>query len=58
MRSDNPSISQFGYNDNTIRVQRFVVPVTGNARGAHKSKRRVSWSVVDETPLPKKMKQS
>ena len=57
-RSDNLSISQFGYNDNTIRVQRFVVPVTGNARGAHKSKRRVSWSVVDETPLPKKMKQS
>ena len=56
--SDNPSISQFGYNDNTIRMQRSVVPVSGNTWGAHKSKRHVSWSVVDETPLPKRMKQS
>ena len=56
-RSDKPSISQFGYNDNTARMQRSVVPVTGNTRGAHKSKRRISWSVVDEAPLPKRMKQ-
>ena len=55
--SDNPSISQFGY-DNSIRMQRSVVSVTGNTRGAHKCKDRVSWSVVDETPLPKRMKQS
>ena len=55
-RSDNPSISEFGYNDNTIRIQRSVIPVCGNTRGAHKSKRNVSWSVVDETPLPKRMK--
>ena len=55
--SDNPSISQFGYNDKTVRIQRSVVPVTGNTRGAHKSKRRISWSVVDEAPLPKRMKQ-
>ena len=47
-RSDNPSISQFVYNDNTIRTQRSVVPITGNTRGAHKSKRRLSWSVADE----------
>ena len=38
-------------------MQRSVVPVTGNTRGAHKSKRRISWSVVDEAPLPKRMKQ-
>ena len=57
-QSDNPSISQFGYNDNTIQTQRSVVAVSGNTRSAHKSKRHVSWSVVDETPLPKRMKQS
>ena len=57
-RSDNPSISQFGCNNNTIRMQRSVAPVTGNARDAHKSKPYVSWSIVDETPLPKRMKQS
>ena len=34
-----------------------VVPVTGNTRGAHKSKRHVSWSVIDKTPLSKWMKQ-
>ena len=56
--SDNPSISIFDYNDNTIQMQRSVVPVTGNTRGAHKSKQRVSWSVVDENPFPKRMKQS
>ena len=46
-RSDNPSISQFGYNVNTIRMQLSVVLVAGNARGAHKRKWRVSGSVVD-----------
>ena len=39
-------------------MQRYAVPVSGNTRGAYKSKRHVSWSVVDETPLPKRMKQS
>ena len=52
--NDSPSITQFGYNDNTIRMQRSVVPVSENTRGAHKSK----WRVDDETPLPKRMKQS
>ena len=35
-------------------MQRSAVPVTENTRGAHKSKQRV----VDEIPLPKRMKQS
>ena len=39
-RNDNPTMYQFGYNTNTIRIQRSVVPVTGNTRGAHKQKRR------------------
>ena len=56
--SDNPSKSQFCYNDNTIQMQYYVVRVTGNTRGAYKSKQRVSLSVVDETPLPKLIKQS
>ena len=45
-RSDNPSISQFGYIDNTTRMQRAVVPVTRNTRGTHKSKWHVFWRVV------------
>ena len=56
--SDNPSKSQFCDNDNTIQMQCYVVRKTGNTRGAYKSKQRVSLSVVDETPLPKLMKQS
>ena len=39
-------------------MQRSFVPLTGNIRGVHKSKWHVSWSVVDETLLPKRMKQS
>ena len=27
--NENPSLFQFGYNSNTIRMQRSVVPVTG-----------------------------
>ena len=39
-------------------MQRSAVPVTGNTRGAHKSKQHVSWSVADENSLPRRMKQS
>ena len=41
-RSDNPSISQIGHNDNVVRIQSSVVSITGNTRGAHESKRHVS----------------
>ena len=34
-RNDNPSLYQFGYQANTIRLQRCVVPVTGNTRGKY-----------------------
>ena len=53
-RNDNPNIYQFGFNGYTIRIQRSVVPITGNTRGAHKNKIRHSWEVVDDTPLRKK----
>ena len=56
-RNDNPSIYKFGYNSNTIRMQRSVVPVTGNTRGAHPTKRRFSWYNVDNTPLNKRKSQ-
>ena len=54
-RNDNPTIYQFGYNSNTIRMQRSVAPVTGNTSGAHKQKRRVSWYSVDDEPLKKRI---
>ena len=50
-RNEAPSLYQFGYNSNTIRMQRPVPPVTGNTRGAHKTKRRVSWKYVEEESL-------
>ena len=55
-RSDNPNLWQFGYNDNTIRMQRSVAPVTGNTEGRHVQKRKVSWKDVDNTLLKKKSK--
>ena len=53
-RNDNPNLYQFGYNDNTIRIQRTVTPVMGNTRGAHKGKRKPCWNNVDDTPLAKR----
>ena len=50
-RNGKPSLFQFGYGSNTIRMQRSIVPVTGNTRGGCKEKRHVSWETVDETPL-------
>ena len=53
-RNENPSLFQFGYDSNTIRMQRSIVHVTGNTRGGCKEKRHVSWETVDETPLQKR----
>ena len=50
-RNDNPTLLEFGYNANTIRVQRSVVTPAGNMRGAHKQERKSSWHLVDNTPL-------
>ena len=50
-RNENPSLFQFGYDSNTIRMLRSIVHVTGNTRGGCKEKRHVSWETVDETPL-------
>eukprot|EP00794_Sanderia_malayensis_P002054 gene2054-2330_t len=55
-RNDNPSLYQFGYNANTIRMQCSIVPVTGNSKGTHKQKRNVSWYSIDNTKLKKRSK--
>ena len=52
-RNDNLDLKQFGYQSNTLRIQRSVVPVTGNTKGGHKQKRHVSWSKGYDEPLPK-----
>ena len=54
-RNDNPTVHQFGYQSNTIRMQRSVAPVTGNTKGSHKEKRHVSWAIVDSEPLSKRV---
>ena len=33
-RNEHPSLHQFGYDSNMIRMSRSVVPVTGNSKGA------------------------
>ena len=54
-RNDNPTLHQFGYDSNTIRMSRNLMPVTGNTEGAH-HKKNISWSSVDNAPLPKRRK--
>ena len=54
-RNDNPTVHQFSYQSDTIRMNRSVVPVRGNTEGAHKKKRHVSWSLVDNEPLSKRV---
>ena len=49
-RSDNPDIHQFGYNANTIRIQRSVSFQSGNTRG-RKDKRR-QWEQLTDAKLP------
>ena len=45
-RADNPDIQQFGYNDNTIRIQRNVSHTSGNTRGRYERKR--AWEKQGE----------
>ena len=53
-RSDNPDIRTFGYNDNTIRIQRTISSQSGNTRG-RRDKRR-SWEQVTDVPIPSRKK--
>ena len=55
-RNVNPTVFQFGYNDNNIRMQRSFINFTGNTRGKYKNKRTTSWNDVDNQLLPKRKK--
>ena len=55
-RSDNPDIKMFGYNDNTIRIQRSVSCQSGNTRG--RKDRKKAWVEVTDEPLPKRKKKT
>ena len=49
-RSDNPDTSQFGYNNNTIRIERSISCQSGNTRGRKDKKR--AWVQVTDEKLP------
>ena len=49
-KTDNPDIRAFGYNNNTIRIQKSVSCQSGNTR-RRRDKRR-SWDQVTHDPLP------
>eukprot|EP00112_Aurelia_sp_Birch-Aquarium-sp1_P000666 Seg1064.2 transcript_id=Seg1064.2/GoldUCD/mRNA.D3Y31 product="Transposable element P transposase" protein_id=Seg1064.2/GoldUCD/D3Y31 len=54
-RSDNPTIYQFGYNANTIRIQRSIRTVSGNTSGKYSGlKKKSSWYNVDSGALAKR----
>ena len=39
--NEHPSLCQFGYDSNMIRMSRSVVPVTGNSKGAPTKKQEI-----------------
>ena len=50
-RCDNPSVRDVGYNDNTIKSQFSVRPISGNVQAA-----TGKFNNLDNTPLPKRKK--
>ena len=55
-RSENPDIFQFGYNDNTMRIQRNVSHSSGNIHGRYDRKR--SWKNITNDAAPKRKSKS
>ena len=53
--NDNPTVQQFGWNDNAIRArgQLAKVRVEGNTKGGQ-VKHKYSWYAVNDEPLPKR----
>ena len=51
---DNPDLQAFGYNDNTIRIQRHISQNTGNTQGKHKKGGNNKWVNVIEGKFPKR----
>ena len=53
--SDNPTIHQFGYDANSIRIQRSIQTVFGNTSGKYSGlKKKSSWYNVDNCALAKR----
>ena len=50
-RNDSPDLHEYGYNDNTIRIQCNISITTGNTKGKYDSKR--SWKNVSDDPVAK-----
>ena len=50
-RRDNPNLCSVGYNDNIIKSQFSVVPISGNCRS-----KGAKWNSTSEEPLPKRKK--
>ena len=50
-RCDNPDLKTFGYNDNTIRIQKSMSCQSGNTRGRYD--KRQNWENVTGEKLPK-----
>ena len=48
MMCDNPDLRTFGYNDNTVRIQRHVLLDTGNTRGHHRDKSDEWVNVIND----------
>ena len=44
-RKDNSDVYQFGYNSNTIQMQRFVAINTGNGSGSYRNKKKKRWTM-------------
>lgn len=55
-RNENPDLYEFGYNANSIRIQRNVSQSSGNTRGKYDKKR--SWESITNDTIPKRKKQN
>ena len=52
MRNDNPDMHQFGYNANTLRIQRNISCTSRRTRGRYNSK--CSWEEISDDIVPKR----
>ena len=56
-RCDNPSMREFGYNDNKLRIQRSILSLQGNTKGRKKDHNETRWYEVDNNSLPRRKRQ-
>ena len=56
-RFDNPSMREFGCNDNKLRIQRSILSLQGNTKGRKKDHNETRWYEVDNKSLPRRKRQ-